>query len=176
MDLLAQGSESFIYFDQGTVIKRRIRRPFLEEILDNRLRKERTTREFNILKKIHGMLNVPKPYEKQTYEFTMEYIDGTHPKLTPEIASFIGETLQHLHSHNIIHYDLTIFNLLETDQIYIIDFGLSFYSYKLEDKAMDLLVAISEAPEYEQEILESYRDEKVLKKLEEIKKRARYVH
>jgi len=172
MELIARGSEAFIYLHQDKVIKERIRRPFFEEALDNPLRKKRTTQEYNILKKLQDILPVPKVYHKHTYSFEMEYIPEPHPPLTPQTAHYLGEILRKLHSYNLIHYDLTIFNLLGEK---IIDFGLSFYSHKLEDKAMDLLVTLSEAPGYEEYILEGYKDEKVIKRMEEIKRRARYV-
>ena len=55
----------------------------------------------------------------------------------------IGETIGILHKNDIMHGDLTTSNLLyddKTNQIYVIDFGLSQKDCKIEDKAVDLYV------------------------------------
>jgi len=175
--IIAKGSEAFIYLENDIIIKDRVRKDFIEESLDQKLRKIRTTKEYNILHKLHkNGFNVPKPISKSLFSFKMEYIKGKNPKPNKEIAIFIGNFLKKLHSYNIIHYDLTIFNILETeDKHYVIDFGLSFYSYKIEDKATDLLVSISNLPDYENEILEGYQaNSNIIKKIKEIRDRARY--
>ena len=43
-----------------------------------------------------------------------------------------------MHNNNIIHGDLTTSNMILENEIYFIDFGLSFFSDKTEDKAVDL--------------------------------------
>jgi Kae1-associated kinase Bud32 len=51
----------------------------------------------------------------------------------------LGEQVAKLHKDNLIHGDLTTSNIiLSGKQIFIIDFGLGFTSYRLEDKAVDL--------------------------------------
>ena len=57
------------------------------------------------------------------------------------ILKIIGEKLSILHDNNIIHSDLTTSNMIyneSTKKLYLIDFGLSFTSDKVEDKAVDL--------------------------------------
>jgi Kae1-associated kinase Bud32 len=62
-----------------------------------------------------------------------------------QLAANMGEAIAQLHNHNIVHGDLTTSNMLvtpkgdETD-IVMIDFGLSFSSVSIEDKAVDLYV------------------------------------
>ena len=55
-----------------------------------------------------------------------------------KICREIGKRVADLHKNEIIHGDLTTSNIIFNDKIYFIDFGLSFFSKKLEDKAVDL--------------------------------------
>ena len=43
-----------------------------------------------------------------------------------------------MHNNNIIHGDLTTSNMILNKEVFFIDFGLSFFSEKIEDKAVDL--------------------------------------
>ena len=43
-----------------------------------------------------------------------------------------------MHKYDIIHGDLTTSNFIINENIYVIDFGLSFSSKRIEDKAVDL--------------------------------------
>lgn len=177
MELLAIGSESNIYKIEDRVIKDRVRRFYIEEELDNYLRKVRTTTEYNILYKLQDYIKVPKVYKKEVFKFEMSFIDGENPSLDEDIAKLIGANLKKLHDIGIIHYDLSIYNILYTgEDYYLIDFGLSFYSNKIEDKATDILVAISQAIDYEYYIIEAYNPSKeIINKIKEIRSRARYV-
>lgn len=59
------------------------------------------------------------------------------------MAERIGVSLAKMHGIHIVHGDLTTSNLLlreHTDQVVIIDFGLSSTSTLIEDKAVDLYV------------------------------------
>jgi len=92
-----------------------------------------------------------------------------------------------LHNHLIIHGDLTTSNMILNKEIYFIDFGLSFFSEKAEDKAVDLhlLKEGLESKHYRiweecfRCALEAYRKEankssETLKRLEIVEKRGRY--
>ncbi|KAK9945260.1 hypothetical protein M0R45_010785 [Rubus argutus] len=60
-----------------------------------------------------------------------------------DIAMQIGQAIGKLHDGGLIHGDLTTSNLLiraATNQLVVIDFGLSFTSTLPEDKAVDLYV------------------------------------
>ena len=50
----------------------------------------------------------------------------------------IGGKVAILHTNNIIHGDLTTSNMILNKEIYFINFGLGFFSEKIEDKAVDL--------------------------------------
>ena len=75
-------------------------------------------------------------------EIIMEYIVGNVLKdiFSPNFCIDLGKTVAKLHLNNIIHGDLTTSNFIITPQnrLVIIDFGLSFYSERLEDKATDI--------------------------------------
>ena len=76
----------------------------------------------------------------------MEYIDGDtlkdvldDSKNRKDIVQNFAKQVAILHNQNIIHGDLTTSNaILKDNQVYLIDFGLSFFSHKLEDMATDL--------------------------------------
>lgn len=118
-----------------------------------------------------------------------EYIKNIGENLE-ELAATIGNTIGLLHTHNIIHGDLTTSNLLlrgkNVTSITVIDFGLSFMDTSDEDKGVDLYVLeralLSTHPNTEylfEIILKSYLNtnkkeaKEVLKKLEEVRLRGR---
>ena len=131
-------------------------------------------------------------------EIVMQYIPGKRVKdilITNTHFDFIckelGRNIAKLHSKQLIHGDLTTSNfiLLESQKIAFIDFGLSFYSNRLEDKAVDLHLikevltsAHSQVAKgafksiligYE-EILGSNRLYDIVAKISEIEERGRY--
>ena len=76
-------------------------------------------------------------------EIIMEYIDGENVKdiLSKEIAFKIGKYVSTLHNKNIIHGDLTTSNFIKRkEDLYLLDFGLSFYSERIEDMATDIRI------------------------------------
>jgi len=109
------------------------------------------------------------------------------------IATRIGCIIGKLHSNQIIHGDLTTSNILIKDyegqesKMYFIDFGLSFISRQLEDKAVDLYVlerALQsthslQAVKLFEEILNGYKAEyganvnQVIDRLEQVRLRGR---
>ncbi len=66
-----------------------------------------------------------------------EYLEKLDYK---KICKQLGEILTKLHNQDIIHGDLTTSNMIyiKNNALYLIDFGLGFHSYKIEDKAVDL--------------------------------------
>ena len=128
----------------------------------------------------------------------MEFVDGvrikellyTADKKTVEKRCLeIGKQIGRLHSIGIIHGDLTTSNMiLKNDKIYFIDFGLGEFSKKIEDQGIDLNLLQEALKSTHFKILkmcwnnivkgykQEYKDaDKVLKKIEEIEKRARYM-
>ncbi len=72
-----------------------------------------------------------------------DYIND--PSLTPEkleeTIRQIGSLVLQIHECGIIHGDLTTSNMIfKNGQIYLIDFGLSYFKDSAEDRAVDLYV------------------------------------
>ncbi|MEM4719744.1 MAG: phosphotransferase, partial [Candidatus Pacearchaeota archaeon] len=100
----------------------------------------------------------------------------------------VGQIIAKLHKEDIIHDDLTTSNMiLKEDKIYVIDFGLSFISKRIEDKAVDLhLIKQSlEAKHWRnfknlfEWLVKSYKEnyekaQEVLERLKKVEKRGRY--
>jgi TP53 regulating kinase-like protein len=146
MKLIAQGAESKLFLDKNKVVKDRFRKTYRIKEIDERLRKFRTKREAKVIEKLQA-INFPCPElifnnEKDTLE--IQYINGTllknilNKKNCIKLSKEIGKKVAILHNNNIIHGDLTTSNMVFNKEIYFIDFGLSFFSKKIEDKAVDL--------------------------------------
>jgi len=195
--LIAQGAESKLYLEDNKIIKDRFRKKYRIKKIDEKLRKFRTKRESKILEKLSS-INFPCPElieSDKKEKIIMENIQGplikdifeeNHKKLSEEI----GEKVALLHNNNIIHGDLTTSNMIlnkDNNKICFIDFGLSFFSHKIEDKAVDLhlLKQALESKHYQvwetafKIVLESYKKNaensaEILKRLEKVEKRGRY--
>lgn len=194
--IIAQGAEAIIKLDteKKLIIKERISKKYRVKELDEYLIKHRTKVEINILKKLENKIKVPKVINHTQNTIVMEYINGE--KLRDclkennyqELLKKVGKIVAILHENDIIHQDLTTSNMIyKNGEIYLIDFGLSFISKRIEDKAVDLHL-FQEALESKHFNLENafhyflqgyknYKDcEKVLAKLKEIELRGRYKH
>ncbi len=195
--LISQGAEAKLFLEDGRVIKNRFRKTYRINEIDERLRKSRTKREAKILDKLQ-QINFPVPRlisndEKNT--ITMDFIDGTllknflNKKNCIKLSKEIGEKVAILHNNNIIHHDLTTSNMIFNKQIYFIDFGLSFFSAKIEDKAVDLHLLKealeSKHPEIWEECcnaaLNAYEknaenNREIIKRLKVVEQRGRYKH
>jgi len=143
MKLISEGAEAKIYLDKDTIIKKRIEKPYRIKEIDNSLRKSRTRREAKILSKLK---NISSPYlidiDDKEMNIKMSYIPGKKVRdildKNTKIAQDIGKAIAHMHDQDIIHGDLTTSNMIYNDKLYLIDFGLSYFSTKIEDKAVDL--------------------------------------
>lgn len=144
---ISQGAEAIIYKEKNKIIKDRIKKNYRIKEIDEKLRKFRTKREAKILSKL-GAINFPVPklininLKKNIIE--MQEIKGNKVRDILEKSNYdklcfeIGQKIAILHNNNIIHGDLTTSNIILAKEIYFIDFGLSFFSHKVEDKAVDL--------------------------------------
>lgn len=130
------------------ILKFRFPKDYLNKEIAQQLREYRTKLESKIMKKLYGIINVPEIYYED-YEngiIIMQYIDGNiltnilndnnKEKLLYDVGYMIGK----MHEKNIVHGDLTTHNFIldNNNNLYIIDFGLSFYSHRIEDFAVDL--------------------------------------
>ncbi len=193
MNEIAQGAEAVISLDGGKVVKERIEKGYRHPDLDERLRRDRTDLERRLLEKASGAgVKVPEILNSSDFKLEMERIEGQKVKDVIEnkieLCKDIGESIARLHSSDIIHGDLTTSNMLLKDgQIYFIDFGLGFFSQRVEDRATDLrlLRQVLRSTHFEiaeeafDRILDSYlsfydRGEEVVERLEEMSDRTRY--
>ena len=146
MKFIAQGAESKLFLSKDRIIKDRFRKTYRIKEIDDRLRKSRTKREAKILDKLKK-IGFPIPRLIKTNEtdtLEIQYIKGKLLKNILDndncisLGKEIGGKVAILHTNNIIHGDLTTSNMILNKEIYFIDFGLSFFSEKIEDKAVDL--------------------------------------
>lgn len=204
MQIIYRGAESIIYLDEfkgeEVIVKERIKKNYRIGQIDNQLRKVRTRKEVKLLTKARrvGVLT-PKilHVDDANYKIIMENVTGqrvkellsTADKKTIEKTCLeIGRIIGRLHSHDIIHGDLTTSNMiLKEGKIYFIDFGLGQFSKRIEDKGVDLNLLFKALKSTHFKILnfcwenivkgykEEYKDAKtVLKRVGEIEKRIRY--
>jgi TP53 regulating kinase and related kinases len=138
--------------------KARIPKVYRNERLDIWLRSKRTKEEAEILHRAK-LLGVDCPVfffaDPKKTELVMEYVEGTllrdfetftnNEKLEngsqlSKVFLLLGKYAGRLHSGNLIHGDLTTKNVIVTQdsRLVMIDFGLSFISERIEDKAEDL--------------------------------------
>ncbi len=178
------------------IIKNRVSKSYRTKELDDKLRLERTKEEAKLLhdaKKVG--VNTPYIYsiDLENYNIIMEKINAIELQeeiLTNNLSNLkelfgnIGVTVKKMHDGGIIHGDLTTANILIKDKSPIlIDFGLGKYSNLLEDYGTDLLVfkksLTTIIPEESEKLftwfLNAYNDENVVKKIDEIEKRGRYL-
>ena len=146
--LLAQGAESKLFLVGKRILKNRFKKNYRLKEIDEKLRKFRTKREAKVLQRLEE-INFPSPKLIKTDErenLEIGHIKGNLLKDALEKGNYvklskeIGGKIAILHNENIIHGDLTTSNMIlnKNNQIYFIDFGLSFFSHKIEDKATDL--------------------------------------
>jgi TP53 regulating kinase-like protein len=193
------------------VIKERIPKSYRLAEIDNELRKSRTNREAKVIQSMPVAAPKLYYVDNKTMKIEMEYIDGEklsdvlEKKDYKRICNEIGRMVAEMHSKDMIHGDLTTSNMIlasgtkdkshnitqnktnqkiekqKKDSVYFIDFGLSFFSTKTEDKAVDLhlLRQALESRHYTifeesfKEVLLGYDDKEVIKKLEDVEKRGR---
>jgi len=197
MEKIGQGAEAIIYKDIN-VIKERVKKSYRHPDIDAKLRKFRTRREAKVLSKLQE-LNFPSPIlikmDDKSMKIEMEHISG--PKLRDKLegdnykklSKEIGALVAILHNNSIIHGDLTTSNiLLDHNKLFFIDFGLSIFSHKVEDMAVDihLFKQALESKHYKiakdcwKEFLNGYKDnlkfKEVIERLDNVELRGRYKH
>ena len=193
--LIAQGAEAKLFLEDNKILKERFAKTYRIKEIDNKLRGFRTRREAKILQKLETINFLsPKLIKNDEKEnLVMEKINGKLIKDVLEksdykkLCSEIGKKVATLHNNSIIHGDLTTSNMILNNKIFFIDFGLSFFSEKAEDKAVDLhlLKEALESKHYKiwenafKIVLESYKKEakksqEIVKRLGAVEKRGRY--
>ncbi len=154
-ELISRNAEADLYLCRflgvDAVLKIRVEKPYRDPRLDRRLRRLRTYREVSILTHLHsrGVL-VPRPLyaSLKDYAIILEYIEGNPlSRVLPrgdEVVSInsleaLGSMLASIHNEGIVHGDPNLTNMiLAGDKLYIIDFGLSYWSESPKDHALDV--------------------------------------
>ena len=180
-DFFIKGSESFInegeFIGKKVLIKVRKQKKYRNFNLDYNLRLQRLRIESRMFRTAldHDII-VPGLYGVDLVSFSMiiEKIDGENlgylmsnlslnenQFLVLNIFTKFGEIVAKLHNIEIIHGDLTPLNILidKENSMFIIDFGLAFYSNEIKDKAMDLFIlfgALKIYPQQTDELFNSF--------------------
>ncbi len=207
--LFSIGAEAVIYKAKflgiDAIIKWRFPKIFMPRNLDIAFRRDRTEKEAKVMfKLLQANINIPIPLYIESNDgiIIMEYIDGNtfrelidHMK-EEELCSAsrtVGIYVGSMHSIHIVHGDLTTSNVMienGTGDIYLIDFGLSDFSKRVEDYAVDIHIYFRsiESAHYRyedilkkcfidgySEVVGSEKAMKILKLVDNIRKRGRYV-
>lgn len=189
-----KGAEATVKIEEDKVIKKRDKKDYRHPELDDRIRKERTKSEANIIRNVSKYNIGPELLEENENSLEIEKIEGKTLKQNIEKkSSLINQTAEKialLHQNNIIHGDLTTKNIIvdkKTQEPFIIDYGLSEHSQRIEDKAVDLhlfkeVLKTSHPSIYDnawESFLQTYKQnyeeaDQILDRLEEIEERGRY--
>lgn len=147
MQLAKKGAEADIYLvdwrGKPAVAKVRSVKPYRHRALDSSIRKQRTVHEANFMSaaKVAG---VPTPFvyfvDPEKAEIVMERVNGRPAKdvLDKKLCREMGRYAALLHGANIVHGDLTTSNFIANKKLVLLDFGLSYYSERTEDMAVDV--------------------------------------
>ncbi|MGQ9719499.1 MAG: KEOPS complex kinase/ATPase Bud32 [Nitrososphaerales archaeon] len=153
--LIRRGAEADIYLGEWcskkAILKIRKPKPYRQKELDMGIRKKRTLHEASFLVEARKAgVSTPLVYfiDPKNAEIVMQYIEGVRLReiivdqrmSLDELCLELGRSIAKLHRSSIIHGDLTTSNFLVVDNstLIFIDFGLAFFSQRLEDMAIDL--------------------------------------
>ncbi len=151
MKLLKKGAEGDIFLTtwnkKKAILKARKKKDYRNSLLDQRIRKQRTIRECEIISEVKSFgVSTPLIYNMDTKNCTiiMQYIVGTVVNDLSELkliksCSEIGKIVGVMHKNGIMHGDLTTSNfIVSKGKIFVLDFGLANKTNKPEDHAVDL--------------------------------------
>ncbi|RLI05707.1 Kae1-associated kinase Bud32 [Candidatus Bathyarchaeota archaeon] len=208
MKLLRKGAEANIYLSslmgRKVVVKKRISKTYRIRELDEKIRAYRTIHEAQLLHEAKKA-GVPTPtiffVDIKKSEITMEYIEGTRLKDYLEneknsdmesLCFQFGKLTGNLHVFGIIHGDLTTSNVILTHdgKLFLLDFGLGFYSNNIEAQGVDLYLLKQVFQSFHFKVankcfkafLHGYgkvvgveKKKEIIEKLREIESRGRYI-
>jgi TP53 regulating kinase-like protein len=206
--LIKKGAEASLYLvnwhGRQVVIKTRLPKQYRPEQLDLTIRRYRTIHEPQLMHEAKRA-GVPTPtiflVDVENATIVMEYIAGQQVKQMLDTTSDasrhqlcvdIGTLIGKLHSHGVIHGDLTTSNMILTEagRVFLVDFGLGEKNVELEARGVDLHLFrralqsthVQVADACFRAVLEGYEavlgadgTARVLDKIREIEKRGRYI-
>lgn len=144
---LGRGAEAIVTKKSDAVEKLRPVKTYRHPELDLRLRKSRTRKEAKVLKDLEAAgISAPKliSVDEKQGSILMEQVKGQKLRDVldnqPQLSEQVGRLVARLHDMGIMHGDLTTSNMILRDDgvVALIDFGLSFHSTRIEDRAVDL--------------------------------------
>lgn len=161
--LLGRGAEADLYLTEWrgdssnsskkAVAKVRAEKPYRHRALDVSVRRQRTVHEARLMSAAKAA-GVPTPFvyfvDPVRAEIVMEFVEGQTARdvLDLRLCRTMGQYAAMLHASNIVHGDLTTSNFIvagsddggsrKKRRLVLLDFGLSYYSERLEDKAVDV--------------------------------------
>jgi len=151
MKILKKGAEADVYISswngKKSVLKIRKEKKYRNSSLDTRIRKQRTTREAQIISYVKSFgISTPLIYfvNYKNFSIYMQYVKGKlirdmDEKFIPKTCLQIGMIVGTLHQNGIMHGDLTTSNFILTSKhLFVIDFGLANRTEKPDDHAVDL--------------------------------------
>ncbi|CAN1729045.1 EKC/KEOPS complex subunit bud32 [Linum perenne] len=154
MVLIKQGAEARVFesnfVGKRCVIKERFSKKYRHPTLDAKLTLKRLNAEARCMTKARRLgVTTPVLYAyidgAAVKDVLLEFgSNGVVEERLDDIAVQIGDAIAKLHDGGLIHGDLTTSNMLirtGSNQLVLIDFGLSFTSTLPEDKAMDRILA-----------------------------------
>ena len=203
MEIIKRGAEAEIYLSEwhgrDVVVKRRVKKGYRIREIDERIREARTKKEAILMISARKAgVSVPIIYDIRLNEkeIVMQYLKGERIKdvidyknegWQRKICGEIGRNIAKLHSEGIIHGDITTSNMIWMNgKLYFIDFGLGMRSKENESRGVDLHLlmeafnAAHKNGKFFQWVMEAYEknfeeSEEVKRKVEEIKRRGRYM-
>ena len=151
MKLINRGAEADVYSTmwdkKKAILKIRKVKSYRNSLLDQKIRKQRTTRESQIISQVKSFgISTPLIYfmDINKCSILMQYIDGKIVRDLKgndivKVCSEIGQIVGTMHKHGIMHGDLTTSNfILDKKKLFLIDFGLASRTEKSDDHAVDL--------------------------------------
>ena len=151
MKLINRGAEADVYSTmwdkKKAILKIRKVKSYRNSLLDQKIRKQRTTRESQIISQVKSFgISTPLIYfmDINKCSILMQYIDGKIVRDLKgndivKICSEIGKIVGTMHKNGIMHGDLTTSNfILDKKKLFLIDFGLASRTEKPDDHAVDL--------------------------------------
>ena len=151
MKLINRGAEADVYSTmwdkKKAILKIRKVKSYRNSLLDQKIRKQRTSRESQIISQVKSFgISTPLIYfmDINKCSILMQYIDGKIVRYLKgndivKVCSEIGQIVGTMHKNGIMHGDLTTSNfILDKKKLFLIDFGLASRTEKPDDHAVDL--------------------------------------
>ena len=151
MKLINRGAEADVYSTawnkKKAILKIRKQKSYRNSLLDQKIRKQRTIRESQIISQVKSFgISTPLIYFMDTIKCSilMQKIDGKIVRDLKDnnivnICGEIGRVVGLMHKNGIMHGDLTTSNfIVDKKKLFLIDFGLASRTEKPDDHAVDL--------------------------------------